>query len=299
MKKIVFTPLALMALAACGAQDTAPSRQSEGSADIQASSAVNEAQTVQSLGIPISYKSYGAGDTAIVLVHGWSCDNTYWNAQIAAFSENHRVVAIDLGGHGASGTGREDFSIAAFTADVAAVVEAEDLENIVLVGHSMGGPVVVSAAALLGGRVAGVIGVDTLKTVGVQFPQEMIDEYLANLEGDFPGFTDGFVRTSFFVEGSDPDLIDMIAKDMASAPETVAINAMKGLIAYDAAAGLSAIADKPFVLINADYEPTNVAGLNAAHPTAQLIEMEGVGHFNMMEALEEFNVLALDAIASF
>ena len=54
-------------------------------------------------GTPISYEVYGAGEPTLVFVHGWSCDARYWRAQSSHFSKKHRVVILDLAGHGHSG----------------------------------------------------------------------------------------------------------------------------------------------------------------------------------------------------
>ncbi len=114
-------------------------------------------------GVPIQYERYGSGDSTIVFVHGWTCDRSYWREQIDAFAADHTVIAIDLAGHGQSGDGRDDWSIAAFGEDVAAVVAAEDVANFILVGHSMGGPVVIEAALALDGRVEQVIAVGVVE----------------------------------------------------------------------------------------------------------------------------------------
>jgi hypothetical protein len=89
--------------------------------------------TVRSLdGIPIVYDSFGSGDPALVLVHGWSCDRTYWREQTGAFADRYRVVTIDLPGHGESGEGRASWTMAAFGEDVVAVVDDLGLANMVL-----------------------------------------------------------------------------------------------------------------------------------------------------------------------
>ena len=72
-------------------------------------------------GVPISYEVRGNGSPALVFVHGWSCDRTYWKAQVEPFAVNHKVVTIDLAGHGESGTQRSDWTMEAFSEDVAAV----------------------------------------------------------------------------------------------------------------------------------------------------------------------------------
>jgi hypothetical protein len=87
-------------------------------------------------GVEIRYEVAGSGEPALVFVHGWSCDRSYWRAQVDHFAASHRTVALDLGGHGESSLGREDWTMASFAGDVRAVVEALDLRGVVLVGHS-------------------------------------------------------------------------------------------------------------------------------------------------------------------
>jgi sigma-B regulation protein RsbQ len=83
-------------------------------------------------GVEIRYEAAGSGEPALVFVHGWSCNRSYWRAQMDHFAAYHRVVAVDLGGHGESGLGRKDWTMAAFGGDVRAVVEALGLKRVVL-----------------------------------------------------------------------------------------------------------------------------------------------------------------------
>ncbi|MGI0150297.1 MAG: alpha/beta fold hydrolase [Thermoplasmata archaeon] len=138
-------------------------------------------------GVDIRYEVEGRGAPAIVFVHGWSCDRTYWRAQIEHFAKSHLVVAIDLAGHGDSGPGRKDWTIEAFGADVRAVLEALDLRDAVLVGHSMGGPVIVEASRLAPDRVAALVAVDTLADVEGKMSPEELEGFLAPMRADFRG----------------------------------------------------------------------------------------------------------------
>ncbi len=116
-------------------------------------------------GTPIHYLVDGSGEPALVLIHGWACDASYWDNQVPAFAATHRVVRVDLAGHGASGAQRARYTVQAFGEDVRAVVEQEKLGRVILVGHSMGGDVMLEAARLLPGKVLGLVAVDTLHDV--------------------------------------------------------------------------------------------------------------------------------------
>src|ERR1700719_1126866 len=52
--------------------------------------------------LKIHYTDYGKGETALVFVHGWACDETVWSEQAPALAEKIRVITIDLPGHGQS-----------------------------------------------------------------------------------------------------------------------------------------------------------------------------------------------------
>ena len=106
-------------------------------------------------GVPISYEVYGSGEPTLVFVHGWSCDARYWRAQVQHFSKKHRVVTLDLAGHGHSGITRSHYTMSAFGEDVRAVTEATGSRSVILMGHSMGGSVIAEAARLMPNRVIG------------------------------------------------------------------------------------------------------------------------------------------------
>ncbi|MFC2038592.1 alpha/beta fold hydrolase, partial [Chloroflexota bacterium] len=116
-------------------------------------------------GVSIAYSVSGSGSPPLVFVHGWCCDKNYWDPQLSHFSQNHKVVAIDLAGHGDSGLERDEWSMSAFGEDVAAVIRELDIEQVILIGHSMGGPVIIEAAQIVPERIAGLIGVDTFQDI--------------------------------------------------------------------------------------------------------------------------------------
>jgi len=244
-------------------------------------------------GVEIYYEIAGEGDPALVFVHGWSCDRSYWREQFDHFSTQYRVVSIDLGGHGESGRERNDWTMAAFGADVHAVVEKAGLANVVLVGHSMGGPVIVEAAKLMPERTAAVIPVDHFHDVNNPMTDEELDAFIAPMLEDFSNVY-GLV-VSFFGPHAGTSLADSVARGMASALPEVAIPALRSTFQYNDAAGLAAI-DAPIRLINADLWPTDLAALRESNDAIQLAVVPAAGHFLMMDAPEEFNRLLERAV---
>ncbi|MFH2051367.1 MAG: alpha/beta hydrolase [bacterium] len=250
-------------------------------------------------GTPIHYLVQGTGSPTLVFVHGWSCDGTYWKAQVDHFAPAHRVVAVDLAGHGESGQAREDYTIEAFGGDVAAVLEELDIHDAVLVGHSMGGGVVVEAALAAPDRVKGLVGIDNFHEVSFDLPEAQIEGYLNAFRNDFRGTCVPWVM-SMFPAGADSALARAVAEDMASAPPAVAISAMHNLLQWYGATAPQRLPllRCPLMCINSDNPPTDEAGLKDAVPGYQVRYMPGRGHFLMKEDPQEFNRLLSETVTA-
>ncbi|MEC8111735.1 MAG: alpha/beta hydrolase [Pseudomonadota bacterium] len=251
-------------------------------------------------GVDIHYEAMGSGSPTLLFIHGWNCDRRYWAGQLAYFAEKHQVVAIDLAGHGESGLQRTEWTISQFGADVASVADQLVLDDVILVGHSMGGPVALEGARQLEGRVKMIIGADTLNDVSITFPEEQLKGMLVAMKTDFRGTVEGLVRGSFFLADSDPDLIDRIATDMGSAPPKAGIGAFKAYAEWFNHEAADALADieVPIYLINSDYRPTNIEAGQALTGSFDAVLMSGVGHFVMQEDPERFNQLLNQLISS-
>lgn len=245
-------------------------------------------------GISIAYETRGTGSPALVFVHGWSCDRSYWAAQLEAFSRDFQVVAVDLAGHGESGFGREAWTMAAFGGDVAAVVEALALDRVILVGHSMGGDAIVEAARRLPDRVAGLVWVDTYRRLGTPRTQEQLDAILAPIRADFVDATRAFV-SGMFLPSADPKLVERVASDMSSAPPEVALEALAFALSFDREMPRLVLElGLPIVAINPEQPASDIASLD--RHGVEVMLMPGVGHFLMLEDPEEFEALLRTAI---
>jgi pimeloyl-ACP methyl ester carboxylesterase len=172
MRSTSFAAIAALSLIAvgCSKQETPPPTPPPVANDKAAPAEGAPRIAISPDGTHVQYHVYGTAEPALVLIHGWSCDSNYWREQLAAFRQKYTLVTVDLGGHGGTDAARSDWSMAAFGRDVATAVAAVPNKQLILVGHSMGGPVAIEAARLLGDRVIGIVGVDTFKTIGAPLP---------------------------------------------------------------------------------------------------------------------------------
>jgi pimeloyl-ACP methyl ester carboxylesterase len=248
-------------------------------------------------GIPLAFEVRGAGTPTLMFVHGWSCDRSYWSGQVRPLAARYQTVAVDLAGHGESGVGRRAWTMAAFGEDVVAVVEQLGLGEVVLIGHSMGGDVIVEAALRLGDRVAGLIWVDTYSALGAPDTDDEVEAFAAPFRKDFVTATRALVRR-LFTPDADAELVERVAADMSAAPPEIAIDALRHAVGNEPGilAGLRELT-VPVVAINPDARPTDTESLRRHGVNTVL--MSGVGHFLMMEDPDRFNRLLGEVIEEF
>jgi pimeloyl-ACP methyl ester carboxylesterase len=240
-------------------------------------------------GLAVAYDVRGQGKVAVVLLHCWACDRSFWKEQVEPLSRRFRVVTIDLGGHGASGSDRARFTVSSLGGDVQAVVEALKLDRVVLVGHSMGGAVALDAARRTRGRVAGVVVVDALHDVEKPAPRETVEKLAALYEDDFPGTMAAMVRR-MFPPGADPAVVDWVASRAAKARPGPAIAILRDYPDLDLARWMeSAAVPVRAIQSGPPLSPVTRIGVNRRHGDYDASFMDGVGHYPMLERPAEFN----------
>ncbi len=93
--------------------------------------------------VKMYYEMTGELDSkfTMLMIHGWTETHKYWVEQVKFFSDSYKIVTLDLKGHGLSSKNRRGYSIRRLSKDIYELKRKLDLQNIILVGHSLGGMV--------------------------------------------------------------------------------------------------------------------------------------------------------------
>ncbi len=247
-------------------------------------------------GVLIVYSAAGAGDPALIFIHGGLADRTFWEGQLREFSGFHRVIALDLPGHGESGLDRKKWGIPEFGADVKAVIETEKLKNVIIFGNSLGGPVAIEAALLLPDRILGVVGVDTFQGLDHRITPEEAKKRAESFQRDFAGALKQMVGMLFH-DDADPALIEEAESRMAGTSPEAAHAMFLSFAGYDVGAAASRLT-VPLRAINGDLYPTDVEGNRKVKPDFDEVIMKHMGHYPMLERPTEFNDRVREIITS-
>ena len=257
--------------------------------------------SISSDGVDIHYEVHGKGEPTLVFIHGWSCDRSYWRAQVDYFAKQYQVITIDLAGHGESGTNRSEWNLRNYGTDVVSVVNDLQLEKLVLVGHSLGGHVALEAASLMQERVLMVIGADSLHDLSATFSEEEMTALLQAMETDFRATAQNMVRSQMFLPGADVSLVEAVASDIGSAPPAIAIDTLKGYDRWtkkERGETLSKLGVPIHVINSEEYRGTNMAAAKGLAYSFEATLIPKIGHFVMLENPPMFNKLLAELIES-
>jgi pimeloyl-ACP methyl ester carboxylesterase len=158
-------------------------------------------------GVALFYEEAGVGELPMLLVHGLACDHTHHTPQLEHFSNDHRVVAVDLAvdlrGHGQSDAPQQEYTIEGFADDLAWVCARLGLENPVVVGHSLGGRICLALAASYPDLPVAVVAMDST-IVPPRERLEMMRPFIESLRT--PAYPEELRRffLGFFLPTDDP-----------------------------------------------------------------------------------------------
>jgi len=237
-------------------------------------------------GNKVHYLMSGKGDDALIFIHGWTCNADFWRGQLQAFS-TIPVIAVDLPGHGQSDKPRTDYTMAYFARSIEAVMRDAGVKRAVLVGHSMGTPVVRQFYRLYPEKTLGLVVVDG--ALRLFMPPAQMEAFAAQLRANYKTagaqMIDGMLTPV-----KDEKLKSEIRAAMLSTPDYVALSAMTGMAdqkIYEQdqikVPVLAVMAKSPFWAADTESFMRSLA------PDLEFHMWEGVSHFLMMEKSDEFN----------
>jgi pimeloyl-ACP methyl ester carboxylesterase len=245
-------------------------------------------------GNKVHYESHGAGREALVFVHGWTCNLGFWSRQVPAFTNRTRVIAIDLPGHGQSDKPQINYTMDLFARAVDAVLTDSGVDRAVLVGHSLGTPVIREFYRKYPKKTLGLVIVDgPLRPFG---DKKMMEQLMAPLRG--PNYKEavGQLVEGMLGQNTTAELRAEIKNSMLNTPQYVAVSAMDGMIDESIwkedkikVPVLAIMAKSPFLPADAETFYREIA------PNIEYKLWDGVSHFLMMEKPKEFN----EAVAGF
>jgi pimeloyl-ACP methyl ester carboxylesterase len=245
-------------------------------------------------GSKLVFEDRGNGSPPIVFVHGWGGSQADFRPQLEHFASSHRVVAIDLPGHGRSSPGGTPLAIERLADDVMWLVEEVGLERPVLVGHSVGGTIVLDAAARNVGAVAGIVMLDPV----ILFPPPVIEGFRPAVEAlrspawltVFRGFIESWTDDQE-ERGRRAEQAKAIGQDV------IASIGEHGLayIADQTVTAVSVACDTPMLYVGGN-QPVDVGLLRKLCPRARAEMVSGVGHYIQLRRPQEVNRLIGDFV---
>ena len=195
---------------------------------------------VTSEGVRLRVCDRGAGESTVVLVHGWKGSHRLWDLVVAGLEKRHRVVAFDLRGMGESDKPRCAYSFDELASDLREIIVGLDLRNVTLVGWSMGCSVAMAYLDAFatadtdvdGDRLAGLVlhngPVRLTQTPDFPhaMPQAQFDAYLQQLEESWPVGEHAFLAESV-LDTTSPLVVDWMWQIALQTPLDVVLRVVR------------------------------------------------------------------------
>ncbi len=258
-------------------------------------------------GTRLHYEEHGAGQP-IVLIHGVWMSGRFFERQLEELSANHRVISVDLRGHGRSEKAPHGHTVPNYARDLRGLITGLELDDCVLVGWSMGAFVVWDYLAQFGSdRVAGAVIVDEsasdYKWDGWEYGFADFEQLCGIMEAvqtDREGFVRGFIPAMFKDEPGEADAAWML-EEITRVPEPIASAIVFDQMIRDYRESVREIDVPTLLCFGADEKlfPA-AAGEDLAERIrgSRLVVFEESGHCPFLEEPDRFNAELEQFVAS-
>ena len=254
----------------------------------------DESKFVRVEGHRVHYRRAGDGDETLVFLHGWACDQSFWDGQFETWRAKTGVIAIDLPGHGRSDQPEIEYSMGLFADSVRGVLDAEGVGEAVLVGHSNGAAIALGFYRRYPERTKALVSVEgPLRNF---FTPEAAEGAVTPLRGpDYAGVVEGMAQ-GMLPASLDPALRERLIGAMAATPQHVLISSFQAV--SDPAEWSDAAISVPLLVLLAEspfWTPDYEDYVRRLAPQVDYRVYGGTSHFLMLErpalfdeALHEF-----------
>ncbi len=254
--------------------------------------------------VRLFFTDEGEGDPPILMVHGFSCDGHDWMWQIPHFAARHRVIVVDLRGHGRSSVPDDGYEPKQFAADIAGLLEQLDVGPVVAMGHSLGGAIVSALAVERPELVSAVVSVDP----GYLLPDEVrpvVEGMAAALATTDPVAAAQQFLSASYSTATPAALKSFHMRRIAGVPGPVLVATLGGLFVGSDSLGYRDTS-VPYLRrracpVLAFYTDPDRAAFEATlfeDPRSQSIAWAGSGHWLHQERPVEFNTVVDSWLAS-
>ena len=225
----------------------------------------------------LAYEDSGSSPSVLVLIHGWGCDSSTLSRQRRFFEQTHRVVSIELRGHGQSDAPDQEYTVESYADDVVWVLDQLGVESAALLGHSMGGAIALEVGYRFPERVRAAVLIDTAFEAP-QETQKKLAPLLPGLEGAEYEQTYRQIMAALSVNSDLTELRPLLLS-LPCAPQHVLLSALHGHMVQHAFAIALGSFCRPLAYIATACPLTDVPLLKRLAPHNEYGQAVGVGHF--------------------
>ncbi len=241
-------------------------------------------------GVVLAYDDAGAGDPALVFVHGAACNRRFWGQQLPRFSSAHRVVAVDLRGHGESDAPSGRYTVRLFAEDLASTCTQLGIDSPVVIGHSLGGLVALDFASAYPDRIAAAVVIDSPLLPGGD-RAEVVRDLVAGLRGRDPDAAlRGYFARLFGPYDDAATRSWILDQAVLTEPHVTSSLWEQSLVSWDDEAALRGCR-VPLLYIDAGTPNADLARAVELRPGLMIARTIGSGHFSPLVVPEQVNAV--------
>ena len=263
--------------------------------------------------IKLNYVDLGTGKP-VVFIHGWPLNHEMWEHQLAELPQhNLRCIAYDRRGFGKSDRPWENYDYDTLADDLKSIIDGLDLNDVTLVGFSMGGGEIARYISKYGtNRISKVVFISAVtpfmlktdaNTEGVD--KEVFDEMVENIKKDRPAFFADFGKKFYGVSMMSHPVsqafLDWNLSHCLMASPKATVDCVRSFSETDFRSDLTKI-NVPVLIIHGDADktvPIDVSGDKTAQliPQSKYIVYEGAPHGLFVTEKDKLNADLLDFIS--